>query len=333
MAELGRMTVSPNPMVGAVIERDGEILGEGFHLKKGDPHAEVNAISSSKKSVEGATLYCSLEPCCHTNKTTPPCVDLIIEKKIKKVVVASKDPNPDVSGKGLEKLKAAGIEVIYGVLESESDYLNKVFFKNMKSSLPYLHIKAAITLDGRICSETGSSKWISSEEARREVHFLRESYDAIMIGKNTLRNDNPELTARDGENITKDPFKIIVGNLTDKDLTLNIFKNSEKIINLYTGETKFPGTCIKLNEWNIALKELFSLGVCSILIEGGAHLISSLIEADLFDEATFYVTKKLIGNGTPLFVSGKNKDMENAKNLNGSWRMTASGEAVLEVIN
>lgn len=332
LAKKGLMTVSPNPMVGAVLVKNGKIIGEGYHVRKGEPHAEVNAINSASESVEGATLYCSLEPCCHTNKLTPPCTDLLIDKKIGKVVVASLDPNPEVAGKGLKKLREAGIEVSQGILEKEADDLNKIFFKNMNSSLPYVHMKAAITLDGRVCSSTGNSKWISSEEARFEVHRMREQYDAVMIGKGTLELDNPRLNARLEDRVTKEPIRIIVGNLSEEDLEGDIFRNNPTILNIYSKQTAFKGNTLKTEDcWGKTLKKLFEKGICSILIEGGSGLMSSIIEEDVWDEATFYVTQKLIGNGKCLFESDKNKEMENAISFSGKWRTTTAGEAVLEI--
>lgn len=331
MAAMGRMTVSPNPMVGAVIVKNGVIIGEGFHLKKGEPHAEVNAVNAADESVEGATLYCTLEPCCHTKKTTPPCTDFIINKKVKRVVVACLDPNPEVSGKGMEKLKAAGISIDSGILENEASELNKVFFKNMKSGLPYVHLKAAITLDGRMCSTSNSSKWISSQEARDEVHSIRESYDSVMIGRKTLLTDNPQLTARKDGLVTKNLKKIIVGNLSEEEMKLDLFKEQSLVLNIYSEKTSFNGKKIRLESWEETLKSLYQEGICSILVEGGPSLLTSLIEQDHFDEATFFVTKKLIGNGRSLFESETNKEMNLAKVLNGNWRLNASGEAILEV--
>jgi diaminohydroxyphosphoribosylaminopyrimidine deaminase/5-amino-6-(5-phosphoribosylamino)uracil reductase len=333
LAKKGRMTVSPNPMVGAVVVKDGKVIGEGFHLKKGESHAEVNALNSAHGSVEGATLYCTLEPCCHTKKTTPPCTDFIIEKKIKRVVVACLDPNPEVSGKGIEKLKSAGINIDSGILENEASDLNKVFFKNMKSGLPYIHLKAALTLDGRMCSSSGNSKWISSQEARDEVHYIRESYDSVMIGRKTLLADNPKLTARREGRITKNLKKIIVGNLSEEEIKLDLFKDKGLVLNLYSAKTCFKGKKIKLHFWEEALKDLYQDGICSILVEGGSSLLTSLIEQNHYDEATFYMTKKLVGNGKSLFESDIIKDMKMAKALNGSWRLNASGEAILEVKN
>lgn len=336
LAKKGMATVSPNPMVGAVIVNGkSEIVGEGFHLKKGQPHAEVNAINNALENnadLTEATLYCTLEPCCHTNKLTPPCADLILEKKIKKVVIGCLDPNPNVAGKGVQKLREAGLEVITEVMREECEELNAVFFKNMKKQLPYVHLKIAATLDGRIATQTGSSKWITSDVARSEVHHLRNKYDAVMVGKNTLRADNPKLTARLGQQTIKEPFKIIVGNLNDSDLSLEALKDLKNIINVCTKPPTIAG--LKYIEhqdnWSQTFKKLYEESICSILVEGGAQLISSIIEDNAYDKYTCYVAPKLIGNGPSLFVSEKEKCMEKAKKLNGSWRLLNSNEVVFE---
>lgn len=334
LAQKGAVTVSPNPMVGALIVKNNKIIAEGYHKKKGGPHAEVEAINSAKESVEGSTLYCTLEPCCHTNKMTPPCVDLLIEKKIGRVVIATLDPNPSVSGKGKEKLSEAGIEVVSDVLGKEAQEQNRIFFKNMRDELPYLKIKTAITLDGRMCSQSGDSKWISSEYSRNEVHQDRARYDAIMIGVNTLRNDNPLLNSRKGDEVIKENKKIIVGTLTNEDLALNLFSSKAQIINIHTGASIEHERIISLKmekNWKETLSLLFEKGINSIYAEGGSKLITSLIEQEVYDEMTFYVSPKLIGNGPSLFESQFTLNMEDAKKLNGVWKTLPSGEVSLEV--
>lgn len=328
----GKQTVSPNPLVGAVIVKNGKVIGEGYHLQKGGPHAEVNAIENSCESVEGATLFCTLEPCCHTNKTTPPCTELIIEKKIAKVVVGSLDPNPHVSGKGVQKLLENNIEVKTGVLKDKCDHLNQIFFKNMKEALPFVHLKMASTLDGRMVSSTGSSKWITSPEARDEVHDLRLSYDAVMIGKNTLINDNPQLTARRGKDTIKDPFKIIVGDLSQEAFSRYIFKDATRVINIFNDKKNDKVASLKkAGTWSETLSQLYGQGICSVLVEGGPTLISSFLDEGCFDRLTVYIAPKLIGNGKSILESTQNLDMEKLTPLNGSWRILKSGEAVFEV--
>lgn len=336
LAKKGLATVSPNPMVGAVVVNEkGEIVGEGFHVKKGEPHAEVHAIHDAIKKatdLSTSTLYCTLEPCCHTNKLTPPCADLIIEKKLKKVVIGCLDPNPQVAGNGVQKIRAAGIEVETEVLKEECEKLNEVFFTNMTKKRPFIHLKVAATLDGRIATSSGNSKWITSDQARKEVHELRNSYDAVMVGKNTLRFDNPELTSRIEEKVIKAPIKIIVGNLEDKDLSLKAFSDKSKVINICTQAASITG--IKqihhTGSWIQTFNKLYEESICSILIEGGAQLLSSIIEENIFDRYTCYLAPKLIGNGPSLFMSEKEQNMEKAKLLNGSWRLLNTNEVVFE---
>ena len=189
LAEKARGFTSPNPMVGAVIVKNGRIIGEGYHKRYGDWHAEVNAFDSAEESVEGATMYVTLEPCSHTGKT-PPCADKIIEKKIGRVIIGAKDPNPLVSGRGIEKLKNAGIEVSTGLLEEESIKLNEVFMKYITEKRPFVLYKSAVTLDGKIATYTGKSKWISNEKAREEVHYLGS--DLTCKNNSRLKSQNPD---------------------------------------------------------------------------------------------------------------------------------------------
>ena len=214
LARRGLGTTSPNPMVGAVVVRAGEIIGRGFHQKAGEPHAEPNAINDCEiNDLSECELYVTLEPCCHTNKRTPPCTSLIIEKGIRKVHVATLDPNPSVSGKGVEVLESVGVQVSVGLLEKEAAALNEVFNKTILSNLPYVHLKLAQTLDGKLATLSGDSKWITDESARTRVHELRLKYDAVMVGRNTLNNDDPSLDIRMGIDAKdKVPFRIILGN-------------------------------------------------------------------------------------------------------------------------
>ncbi|MDH5581366.1 MAG: bifunctional diaminohydroxyphosphoribosylaminopyrimidine deaminase/5-amino-6-(5-phosphoribosylamino)uracil reductase RibD, partial [Bdellovibrionales bacterium] len=224
----GRGLVSPNPLVGAVIVKDGKIIGEGFHERAGTDHAEVVAIKNAIEDVSGSTLYCNLEPCCHTDKRTPPCVDLLIEKKIKRVVLCNLDPNPKVCGKGIKLLRAAGIEVELGLLEKEGKKLNETFFKFITSGLPFVHLKMAMSLDGKIALANGKSKWITCEDSRKIVHQMRFDYDAVMIGRETLNKDNPKLTIRDVESFGKCPYRIVMGNPSAMNLDSDLFIDEYK---------------------------------------------------------------------------------------------------------
>ena len=178
---------SPNPLVGCVIVKDQKVIARGYHKKSGLPHAEIEALNSSKEPIAGSTLYCNLEPCCHTNKKTPPCAQRLVQEKPSRVVIANLDPNPEVAGKGVKLLRENGIEVLTGVLEEQGELLNEVFFTAMRKQRPFIHLKWAQGLDGRTALPNGSSKWITGEKARLRVHKERELYDAIVIGKKTFR--------------------------------------------------------------------------------------------------------------------------------------------------
>lgn len=323
LARMGTGTVSPNPLVGAVVVKDNIILGEGYHMKYGDAHAEPNAINNALESVEGSTLYCSLEPCCHTNKQTAPCINLIISSKIKKVVISNVDPNPSVAGKGVKALQDAGIEVVTGILEEEGRKLNEVFFKYIKTQKPFIHIKLAQTLDGKIATLSGDSKWISDSDARFRVHEMRLGYDAVLIGRNTLNLDNAKLSIRMGlDSKGKVPYRIILGSLRNIDLTATIFndEHTDKTIVItsiedyrkcsdetisFVSSKKIKFIFASIKEDYIDLAEAFNLlgdmKISSILVEGGAKVITSLLDQNLYDKISFFVCPKIIGNGTSYY--------------------------------
>ena len=210
LAKKGEGWTNPNPMVGAVIVKDGKIIGEGYHKKYGELHAERNAIASLTESAEGAVIYVTLEPCCHHGKT-PPCTEAIIEQKIRKVVIGSRDPNPKVAGKGVQMLREAGVTVVEDFMREECDQLNPVFFHYITTKTPYVVMKYAMTLDGKIATKTGASKWISGEEARSLVHEMRHDYMAIMAGIGTVLADDPMLNVRlEGK---KSPVRIICDSM------------------------------------------------------------------------------------------------------------------------
>ncbi len=228
LAKKGAGYVSPNPLVGCVITKNNKIIAEGWHKKYGFAHAEVNAINSALRKgidLKNSVLYVNLEPCSHYSKT-PPCVNKIIENKIKKVVIGVKDPYRLVAGRGIKKLKENNIEVIAGVLENECIDLNKFFFKHVKNELPYITVKAAQTLDGKIADEKYKSKWISSAESRKLVHKLRSEYDAVLVGANTVKYDNPKLTVRHVKG--RNPYRIVLDRNLKSDLSKNIFTDNCK---------------------------------------------------------------------------------------------------------
>ena len=216
LAAKGSGTVSPNPLVGVVLIKNGKVIGEGYHKKHGKAHAEVDALNNSTEDVGGSTLYCNLEPCCHTNKQTPPCVPLIISKGIKKVIISNFDPNPDVNGEGVKQLRDAGIEVIIDVLKEEGEELNKFYFNYVKKKIPYITLKVAQSKDGKITKSKSEQIWLTGEESNRFVHQQRAIYDAVLVGANTVAVDNPRLTVRNV--VGRNPKRIILDGKLSIDL-------------------------------------------------------------------------------------------------------------------
>jgi diaminohydroxyphosphoribosylaminopyrimidine deaminase/5-amino-6-(5-phosphoribosylamino)uracil reductase len=317
IAKKGDGKVSPNPMVGCIIVKNDRIIGAGFHEKFGLNHAEVNAIEKAGKNAEGATLYTNLEPCSHFGKT-PPCVELIISSKIKKVVIGTLDMNPQISGKGVKKLKAAGIETKVGFLENECIELNKFFFKYITKKLPYVTLKAAQTIDGKIADKAGESSWISSVPSRKYVHSLRARYDAVLIGAGTVEKDDPKLTVRLAEG--RNPKRIILDPGLDLNLNHKIFsRNSDKNL-IVIASKKSIGKKRRINKLNSlgvtllfakeekddrinlknALKELYKIGIASVLVEGGSQVFTSFIKGNLFDDMITFISPKILGCGIPI---------------------------------
>ncbi len=312
LARKGIGKVNPNPMVGAVIVKDNKIVGTGYHEKYGGKHAEINAIENSRESLNGSTMYVNLEPCSHFGKT-PPCVDKIIESKINKVVIASVDPNPLVKGKGVKKLRDAGIEVKVGVLDEENKKLNEVFLKYIKNKKPFVVMKVAMSLDGKIATTTGQSKWISCDESRRYVHKLRSEVMSILVGINTVIKDNPMLDCR-LEN-GKNPIRIIVDTtlkipidskivsssksirtivVTTKNANRNVMKSLEdKGVEILTVNLK--NNLVDLKEM---INKLGELNIDSILIEGGSSLNFSAINENIVDKIQVYVAPIILGGGS-----------------------------------
>ncbi len=316
IAKKGIGHVSPNPLVGCIIVKNDKILGAGYHQEYGYNHAEINAIESATEDIEGSTLYVNLEPCSHHGKT-PPCVDKIIEKKVKRVVVGTMDMNPLVSGQGIKKLKNAGIEVKVGFQEKECISLNKFFFKYITKKIPYVTLKAAQTLDGKIADRNLESKWITSVDARRRVHALRAQYDAVLIGAGTVKKDNPSLTVRLTEG--RNPKKIVIDDKLNLSLESKLFTSSEKNLIILTSEKSFVkkkkvnkifsmGADIlfikETDEGKLdlkqALRELAKLHIASILVEGGNKVFTSFIKQNLYDELLLFVSPKILGDGLPV---------------------------------
>ena len=310
LAKQGEGWTNPNPMVGAVIVKNGRIIGKGYHKKCGELHAERNAIASLTESAEGATIYVTLEPCCHYGKT-PPCTEAIIEQKIKRVVIGSRDPNPKVSGKGIKMLQEAGIEVIEDFMREECDRLNPVFFHYITTKTPYVVMKYAMTLDGKIATKTGESKWITGEAARAEVQHMRHRYMGIMAGIGTVLADDPMLNVRvEG---WKSPIRILCDSGLRIPLDGQIVKSAGKYrtIVAYADSENTEAKRKRLHEMGVEticcpdennqvdLKKLMRYlgeeGIDSILLEGGGTLNDSALRAGIVQEVQAFIAPKLFG--------------------------------------
>ena len=319
LAKKGEGTVEPNPMVGCVLVRDDQCIGEGWHQQFGQAHAEVNAIADAKSNnqpLEGATAYVTLEPCCHTGKT-PPCVESLIKAKISRVVVAVIDPNPKVSGQGLAALREAGIEVTIAVCESEARNLLAPFFKLVQQKKPWVTAKWAMTLDGKIATASGDSEWISNEESRRKTHLLRSRVDAIMVGSGTAKADNPKLTVRlssDGDDAaaSRTPLRIVFDSMAITDPNSNLVQTADRIPTLIAvSALADPQRIQRLTEAGVEVwtskatthrdrldELLLHLGqrdVTHLLVEGGGGLLGLFHELDQIDEVHAFVAPKLLG--------------------------------------
>lgn len=309
---------APNPNVSCVIVKNNEIISTGVTAKNGRPHAEAIAIENAIQKfgnteiLNGATIYVTLEPCAH-HAQTAPCSDLIIQHKFSKVVIAAIDPDSRVNGKGIEKLKQAGIEVVYAEsMQEKAKRINRDFFKSRQEEMPFVTIKIATTLDGKIASKTFDSKWITSEKARRFSHQLRSEHDAIMVGGNTVRKDNPTLNCRIAGLEEFSPKRIIISQNINFDLSQNIFQNvtaNPTIVLTYeknkdaTLELEKKGVkiifCDEINgkiDLKLALKQLNKFGINNLLVEGGANLITQFIEQKLFDEIVWIRANKILGD-------------------------------------
>ena len=304
---------SPNPLVGAIIfDDDFRIISEGRHEYYGGNHAERNAVLSAKEDLKGKSIIVNLEPCSHYGKT-PPCADLLIEKGFKRVICGLVDPNPEVAGQGIERLKNAGIEVIVGVLEDECRELNKIFLKNQERKEVYIAIKTATTLDGKIATKTGSSKWITNEKSRAEVQKLRNKYDAILTSSKTVIADNPSLTCRmrGGRN----PVRVIVDTNLSTSPNAKVYNNDGTRVIVLTSKNnaKFPShvevvVCPKKNghvDLNFAMQKLFDMKIRSVLVEAGGTLNKAFMEENLADELIQFVALKILGDKQGInFVEG-----------------------------
>ncbi|MGI6065595.1 MAG: bifunctional diaminohydroxyphosphoribosylaminopyrimidine deaminase/5-amino-6-(5-phosphoribosylamino)uracil reductase RibD [Bacillota bacterium] len=328
LARLAEGWTSPNPMVGAIVVRDGRIIGQGYHQRAGTPHAEVHALRMAGKEAKGSTLYVTLEPCCHYGRT-PPCVDTILEAQVARVVTAMEDPNPKVAGGGLKKLRQNGVEITTGVLENEARVLNEIFLKSITAALPYIAVKSALTLDGKIATKTGSSRWITGHEARLKAHRLRHIHDGVLVGIGTILADNPQLTVRIPGETLKNPVRIVIDSSLRITPDAQVLNQSQAPTLIYTARPaaekmeklksqgvkviKCPGPDgqVDLKE---ALKDMFQRGISSILVEGGAGINGTLLDQKLIDKMYVFYAPKVIGShlAPGMFAGSGVSDMQDA---------------------
>jgi diaminohydroxyphosphoribosylaminopyrimidine deaminase / 5-amino-6-(5-phosphoribosylamino)uracil reductase len=321
LAERGRGRTSPNPLVGAVIVKAGKIVGSGFHRKAGEPHAEVNAISAAGARARGAALYVNLEPCCHRTKRTPPCTEAIIKSGVRKVVLSMRDPNPKVNGRGIKILRSAGISIVEGILEDNARTINEIYIKYIKKRVPFVILKAAMTLDGKIALGNTLSRWITGEQARRIAHRLRNQVDAVLVGIRTVLADNPRLTTRLSGKRGKDPHRIVLDSRLRIPLNARVLSQSSSATTFIATTRKAPrGKIRKLhdkgavvlvlpdqnNRVNLKslMKELGRRGMTSLMIEGGAEVNASALQSGLVDKLIWFVAPKLMGGKEALGVIG-----------------------------
>jgi len=309
---------NPNPLVGCVIVKDEQIVGEGYHLKAGTPHAEVHALAAARDQAHGATAYVTLEPCSHFGRT-PPCADALIRAGIKRVVIAMEDPNPLVAGQGINRLREAGIQVDVGLLRHEASIINEIFIKAITTELPFVLYKTAMTLDGKIATETGDSRWVSNEKSRHYVHQLRDRYNVILAGSETVMQDNPALTCRLPGG--KDPVRLIIDGqlrIPENAQVLTASERSPCII-----ATTLAASTDKLERLQLLeqvevwlydtprhvplkklLRDLVRRGWTSVLLEGGGGLAGALIAEQCVDKIEFFIAPKLVGGNGPSPLSG-----------------------------
>jgi diaminohydroxyphosphoribosylaminopyrimidine deaminase/5-amino-6-(5-phosphoribosylamino)uracil reductase len=309
LAARGKGRTSPNPMVGAVLVKGNRIIAEGYHRKAGTPHAEVITLKKAGAKAQGATLYVTFEPCCHTEKKTPPCTKSIITAGVKKVVIAMVDPNPEVSGRGIRELKAAGIKTEVGIMEGEAQKLNEAFTKFITKRMPFVILKIAQSLDGKIATAQGESRWITGKKAREHVHKLRNKIDALLVGIGTVQKDNPSLTCRipGGRN----PYRIIVDSSLQISLNAKVLRFNDGKTIIATTKSANKGkirsiiskgnTVLVTSEraGKVDLKQLMQklgkLDITSIMIEGGSSINASALSSGIVDKVMFFTSPIIIG--------------------------------------
>lgn len=321
LAEKAAGRTSPNPMVGAVVVKNGRVISRGWHKKAGEPHAEAIALAKAGTDAKGATLYVTLEPCSHRNKRTPPCSPLVIRSGVRRVVIAMIDPNPKVSGGGIRAIGQAGIEVVTGVLEAEAMHLNEAFIKHVTRKVPFVTLKIAQTLDGRIATAKGESKWITGEREREEGRRLRDRNDAILVGINTILKDDPALTTRIPNG--RDPIRVIVDSRlriplrakvltqrsTAKTVVATLASAPRKKVS-QVGATGAEVLVVKSENGRVSLRDLMRklgrMGIISVLIEGGAEINASALKAGLVDKIIAIIAPTLMTGRDSLCAIGGN---------------------------
>lgn len=320
LAKATQGQTSPNPVVGAVLVKEGQLIGSGVHLKAGTPHAEVHALNMAKDLAKGSTLYVTLEPCNHYGRT-PPCTEAIIQSGVKKVVIGTLDPDERVSGHGIQRLRDAGVEVLVGVLQSECEQLNEAYFYHRRSGKPFVTLKMAMTLDGKIATYTGDSKWITGEQARRFVHELRHRSDAILVGIGTVIKDNPQLTTR-LEGGGKHPLRVVVDSRLKIPIDAEINNTQVAPTLIFTTDQKDPEKEKELSargvqvistgpgprvSWEAVLQYLGQQGILSLLVEGGGEVNASLISEGHVNKVIAFLAPKILGGReSPTSVEGEN---------------------------
>lgn len=348
LAKKGAGYTSPNPMVGAVLVKNNEIIGEGYHAKSGEFHAEIAAIENATLPVRGATLYCNLEPCCHqtSEKRTPPCTNRIIREGIKKVVISTLDPNPHVSGRGVATLQAAGITVETGLLAEKAALLNQAFFKFIQTRQPFVHLKIAQSLDGRIATANNHSQWITDETARSRVHEWRSQNDAILVGANTVEMDNPNLTLRFA--MGKQPLRIVADSHLRISMNNNLLQDKfRQLTHVFTTashnaekrrQIEATGANVHViaadptgkTDLSALLFELGKMHVTSLLVEGGAGLYSAFIREALFDKLSVFIAPLIIGDGVSAIGNLETATIDDALRLEFPRIEQINGQVLFE---
>jgi len=346
LAAHARGRTSPNPMVGAVLAKNGTVIGEGFHAFAGSDHAELEALREAETSADGATLYVTLEPCCHFGRT-PPCVDRIIKAGVTRVVAACEDPNPAVSGKGFAALRAGGVIVEVGLLAEEATRLNEAFFTYIRTGRPFVILKVAASLDGKIATRTGDSRWITGESARQHVHQIRNEVDAVLVGIGTILRDDPMLTTRLGTPDQRDPTRVIVDNLARLPLHAQVINRASTAPTIVAVSEMAPQARLESLEREGAqvlvvpgsprrvsllrlMEALGKMDFLSVMIEGGAEINASALQEGVVDKVLLFLAPILIGGkSTPPAVGGEGIETLRQSTRLRNVRIERFGEDVL----